>query len=487
MVPAPLLEARGVLKRYGETRVLDGADLTLFPGEIHVLAGENGAGKSTLIKILAGIVDADGGTLRFLDQAKASVVHQELSLVESLTVYENLFLGREHQASKDLARTLLARLDLRCSIDQEVGTLSLSEKSRLEIAKALAFPTRILILDEPTTALNQTETESLFALLRELRGAGTAIVYISHRLREIAALADRITVLRDGKTAGTALYSDITEGVFLKWMVGREISEHFPKRVKPEISKEAKTLTVQNLSAPGLEPISFEACAGEILGFAGLQGSGMEEILFSLFGKSGRPSGSITLGGRAVDLCSPASAIREGLALLTAERKKDGLILDHSIRKNASLPTLPHFSPLGFVNEKTESNEVACLAKRLHLKHASLEQEVRTLSGGNQQKVALAKWMLTNPEVLLLHEPTRGVDVGAKQEIYEWIFEESKKGKIILLITTEMPELLALSDRILVLHRGRKTAEFASTEATQEKLLLAALGGDENRWKEASA
>lgn len=511
-----LLQLTHIGKAFGPVRVLEDVNFDLRAGEVHILAGENGAGKSTLIKILAGIhtdyegtIELGGRRVNFAtphaaNLAGISVIHQEMSLIDPMSVADNIYLGREPTRAAGwwldrpalLARALevCQRLGLDFSaadLSRPVEQFSLSVKNRLEIAKALAFDARILVMDEPTSALNRTEVEKLFELIDALKRRGCGIIYISHKMEEIYRLADRITVLRDGRHVGTAPATDCPGPRLIQWMIGRELTEQIPPRSATATPAGAPPrLAVQGLRVPHRDParpdtvrdFSVEVRPGEIVGLAGLQGSGCSELFQGLFGADGPVcTGSVRLDGAPFRPESPARSIRAGLAWLTADRKGTGLVLGMSISENVNLASLPRVSPGGWLRPDREQARAAQQRDALRIRLASLDQPVGTLSGGNQQKVVLAKWLETQPKVLLLEEPTRGVDVGAKHEIYTLMNQWTAAGMAILLISTEMPELLGLSDRILVLHRGEITARLARGEATPEKILAAAMGSASTR------
>lgn len=506
-----LVQLTGIGKSFGATRVLDDVSFDLHAGEVHLLAGENGAGKSTLIKILAGIhhefdgtIELEGQLVRFASPHEAnrrgvSVIHQEMSLVDAMSVADNIYLGREPSRAggwwldrgAQLAKTqeICRSLDLEFSredLREPVERFSLSVKNRIEIAKALSFEAKVLVMDEPTSALNRHEVEKLFRLIETLKARGCGIIYISHKMEEIYRIADRITVLRDGRWVGTATKAECPPDRLVHWMIGREMSQHFPAR--PAIAAaagERPALEVRALRVASLVPgrpdavhgVSFQVRAGEILGIAGLQGSGSTEVFHGLFGTYGRlTGGAVALDGQAFAPATPRAAIRRGLALLTGDRKATGLVLGMSVEHNMTLAALPRFSPRGLLRPAAERVAAKRLAQALRVRLASVEQPAGMLSGGNQQKVVLAKWLEAAPRVLLLEEPTRGVDVGAKHEIYELMNRWTADGMAIVMISTELPELLGVCDRILVMHRGEITAEFARGEATAERVLAAAMG-----------
>jgi ribose transport system ATP-binding protein len=497
-----LLKMNGICKSFSGVRVLTDAQFELKAGEVHVLAGENGAGKSTLIKILAGVhtdyqgeISINSQPVRFAsiqDAADAgiSVIHQELSLVPSMTIAENIFLGREKcrgpwLKKKEMitaARKLLADIGLDVDVTKSLGDYPLSVQQMVEICKALAFDCRIIVMDEPTSALTDVEVEKLFTIIDKLKKSGCGIIYISHKMEEIYRIADSITVLRDGQFVGTAPASELDQGKMVKWMVGRELNQQFPrhKSVPGQVRLKVNSFTLPDPTGkpvPAVNNVSFSVHSGEILGIAGLQGSGNSELLNGIFGTYGsNVSGSCELDSQPYQPTTPANAINRGISLLTNDRKANGLVLGMNIIHNVTLAALKKFSPLGWLRPDSEIKTAAAQKEALNLKAASLKMSVDSLSGGNQQKVVMAKWIETSPKILLLDEPTRGVDVGAKHEIYELMNKWTSDGLAIILITSEMPELLAMSDKIIVMHRGSITAEFGAGQATQEKILHAAMG-----------
>lgn len=501
-----LLRMKRIGKSFSGVRVLDDIHFDLKPGEVHLLAGENGAGKTTLIKILAGVhpdytgeIYLKGQPVRFKSPHEAalqgiSAIHQEMSLVGAMTVADNIFLGREmtrpglwmdYRSQRKKARRLLEHLGIKASLSQPAEELSISARQMIEIAKALVHEASVIIMDEPTSALNDAEVSRLFEIIGGLKQRGCGIIYISHRLEEIYRIGDRVTVLRDGKSVGTAEAKDLPPDELIRWMVGLDIGQQFPPRFS---APDKPLLSIKNFYLPdpsgskqwAVEDICFDLNAGEILGIAGLQGSGKSELLNGLFGTYGKVSqGEIRLEGQPFQIRSPHHSILQGLALLTNDRKRTGLIPGMGVGRNISLASLKSFSKAGWMQTRLEEESVYQKIKAFSLKAHSLGQEVETLSGGNQQKVVLAKWLETQPKVLFLDEPTIGVDVGAKHEIYKLMNKWTSEGRAILLITSELPELLAMSDRILVMHRGRLTAEFLQKDATQEKVIQAALGEGE--------
>ena len=495
---------KSITKRFPGVNALDGVSFDLEPAEIHALVGENGAGKSTLIKILGGVyphpeyggqIILDNSERRFAnvrdaEQAGIAVIYQELSLVKELSVAENIFLGREPRRFGIIdweklysrAGQLLNNLHLQIDSRTPVINLGIGQQQLVEIAKALSQDARILVLDEPTAALTDAEVETLFGILNQLRARDVAMIYISHKLDEVFRISDRITVLRDGRTIGTDATRDLDEGRVIAKMVGREVDQIFPesKHARGEVIFEARDVTVEDPSVPGkllVDRVSFAARKGEVLGIAGLMGSGRTELLMAIFGAhAGRKSAEILIGQKPVQINQPGDAIKHGLGFVTEDRKRYGLILDQTILRNMTLAGLRKFSGRFVTDENAEAAAGEKAARDLRIKAPSVFTIAGTLSGGNQQKVVLAKWLLTNPRVLFLDEPTRGIDVGAKQEIYAQINQLAENGLAIILVSSEMPEVLGLSDRVIVLHEGRVTGEFTRAEATPEAVMSCATG-----------
>ncbi|MHC1481019.1 sugar ABC transporter ATP-binding protein [Frateuria aurantia] len=490
--PVPVVEMRQIEKRFGPVSVLGGVDFELRAGEVHALMGENGAGKSTLMKILTGIYPLDGGqicmdgeavTLRTSADAVRhgiAIIHQELNLIPSLSVAENLFLGRElrqwgwlrkaamaRQAREWLARVGLQAMDPATPVDR----LSVGQQQLVEIARALGQQARVLIMDEPTTALTERETAVLFALIRELRQAGTAIVYVSHRMEEIFALCDRITVLRDGRSVGVRDIPGLQLDDVVQLMVGRSLEARFPSR---EVTLGPVRLSVEDLGDDYVQGISFQVHAGEVLGVAGLMGAGRTELAQLLFGLRPARRGQVRLDGQPLRVRGPRQAIAAGMAFVTEDRKAEGLVLDLSVRENISLARVPAVA--GWVARRREAEQTRQLIGQLKVRTRDAELEVRALSGGNQQKVVLAKWLALAPQVLLLDEPTRGVDIGGKAEIYQIINQLAARGVAIVMISSELPEVMAMSDRILVMHEGRATALLEAAATDPEQIMRAATG-----------
>ena len=501
---APLLEMKEITKSFPGVRALDGVSFDLRPGEIHALVGENGAGKSTLIKTLAGVyphpeyggqIMLEGAERRFTnireaENAGIAVIYQELSLVKELSVAENIFLGREPRRFGVInweqlysrAQKLLADLHLEIDPRTPVGYLGIGQQQLVEIGKALSQEARILVLDEPSAALTGTEVETLFGILNKLRSRGVAMIYISHKLDEVFHLSDRITVLRDGKTIGTDATTDMDEARVIARMVGREVGQIFPeaKHDRGEVVFEARNITVEDPGVPGkllVNQVGFAARKGEVLGIAGLMGSGRSELLMAIFGAHpGRKAAEILVDGKLVHINHPFDAIKHGIGFVTEDRKRYGLVLDQTILNNMTLASLRLHSGRFITNEDSEAAAGARASHDLRIKAGSVFTIAGTLSGGNQQKVVLAKWLLTNPRVLFLDEPTRGIDVGAKQEIYAQINKLAETGLAIVLVSSELPEVLGLSDRVIVLHEGRVTGEFTRAEATPEAVMYCATG-----------
>jgi ribose transport system ATP-binding protein len=492
-VTSPLLTMSGIDKHFPGVQALKASGLEVLPGEVHVLLGENGAGKSTLMKILCGQYAADAGEVVFcgspikptgpLDAERLGLVmiHQELNLVPGLTVAENIFLGHEPTAGGLIAdgrmsagtRDLLHRL--RCEIDPDlpVSELSVAEQQLVEIARALQRRARLLVMDEPSAALSDAEIEALFAVIRDLVSDGVPVIYISHRMPEIFAIGDRVTVMRDGQTVGTKKVSETEVAELIQLMVGRTIAERVPKR---EVALGEVALEVDGLIAARFpKPISLSLREGEILGVAGLMGSGRTELARAIFGADPLDGGTVTVAGRTLSGHDPAESIAAGLGFLTEDRKQQGLVLQCTVTENITLTSLDEVSRAGAIDLGAEAELAQVEVDRLHIRVASLDQKIVNLSGGNQQKVVLARWLAARCRVLLFDEPTRGIDVGAKAEIYELIGKLVDHGVAILLISSEMPELIGLSDRIAVMHEGSLQGILPRAEATQERIMELAL------------
>jgi ribose transport system ATP-binding protein len=487
---------QGISKSFGPVRVLDGIDFSVAGGEIHALVGENGAGKSTLMKILSGAHSADSGSIRIDGEAVSirstreaealgiAIIHQELNMIPQLSVMDNLFLGREpnrwgviergrlHGASASwLSKVGAGQID----VSRTAQTLSIGLQQLVEIAKALSLNARVLIMDEPTASLTDREIGTLFAIMTDLKSRGVGIVYVSHRMEEIFKICDRVSVLRDGHFVGERLVAETGFDELVKMMVGRELKERFPKR---EVSLGSVRLKVEDLTDQGhIAGIHFEVRAGEVLGIAGLIGAGRSRILNTLFGVNPRTAGDVLLDGKPQLIASPADAIAAGLGFVTEDRKSQGLVLGLSLRENITLVHLNKYAHAGVIDRKAEDAAVKELMEELQIRARDAELEVKALSGGNQQKVVFAKWLAEPPKVLLLDEPTRGVDVGGKAEIYHTINRLAAAGTAIVMVSSELPEVLAMSDRILVMREGRQTGIFDAKSANQEQILTAATAG----------
>jgi ribose transport system ATP-binding protein len=495
----PLLEARNLSKRFPGVLALEDVNLHLHPGEVLAVIGENGAGKSTLMKILAGVQTPDTGeilldgkpvqvnSVRAASDLGIALIHQELNLADNLDVGANIFLGREprrfgwidHRRVAEDARMVLDKVGLDCPSGTVVGRLSLGRQQMVEIAKALSVNARILIMDEPTSSLSQHETEQLFRVIRDLRGRGAGVVYISHRLGEVKELADRVVVLRDGRNAGELAREEIEHDAMVKLMVGRDLSQFYERRSH---QAGAAALEIKGLRTPAHRdhPLNLKICAGEIVGLAGLVGAGRTELLQVLFGIELPLDGEIFINGQAVRIGSPVEAIRAGLALVPEDRKEQGLILEMAVGENLSLPSLRFDQRAGFIRKGDEAALCDRMIRDLGIKTPSPSQQAQYLSGGNQQKIVLGKWLARRPRLLLLDEPTRGIDVGAKQEIYRLMEQLAERGVAILFVSSEMEEVLRMSDRAVVMHEGRITGELRREELSEEAVMRLATGGGAN-------
>ncbi|HKP87919.1 MAG TPA: ATP-binding cassette domain-containing protein [Blastocatellia bacterium] len=507
-VKTPLLEMRNITKTFPGVRALDGVTFDLYEGEFHALVGENGAGKSTLMKVLGGVypypqyggeIILDGQERRFssvrdAELAGIAVIYQELSLVKEMSIAENIFLGREprrfgviqweqiYSRAERLLDDLRLQLDPRTPVDH----LGIGQQQLVEIAKALSHEARILVLDEPTAALTETEVETLFGILDRLRSRGVGMIYISHKLNEVFRMSDRITVLRDGRTVGTEEKSAMDEPRVIARMVGRDVGDIFPQADHPrgDVVFEARNITVEDPNVPGkllVKNVSFSARRGEVLGIAGLMGAGRSDLLMAIFGAhAGRVTGDVLIEGKPARITRPSDAIKRGIGFVTEDRKRFGLILDQTILNNMTLAGLTRISGRFITDVDAETAAGERYRRELRVKSPNVYTIAGTLSGGNQQKVVLAKWLMTGPRVLFLDEPTRGIDVGAKQEIYALINRLAATGLAIVLVSSELPEVLGLSDRVIVLHEGRVTGEFARADASPERVMSCATGHIKN-------
>lgn len=488
------LQMQHIRKTFPGVVALDDVSFALRTGEVHILLGENGAGKSTLMKILSGAYQKTEGEIQLNGQAVEikspkhaqelgiGIIYQELMLVPQLSAAANIFLGREpmrlglidHSAMEREAARLLNELGIEIDVRRPVRELSIAAQQMVEVAKAISLNARILIMDEPTSALTEHEINELFARIRQLKATGVSIVYISHRMEELFEIGDRVTVLRDGKNVGTYNIADVTKAELIRLMANRELTNQFPKVRAP---RGAEALRVEHLNRHGvLQDISFTLYRGEVLGIAGLLGSGRTELARAIFGADQIDSGNIYRNGQLQPIDSPQHAINSGIGFLTEDRKTQGLVLALSVKDNVCLPSLKQFARAGVVNNQAENRAAQTYVNELRIKTPSIRQQVVNLSGGNQQKVVLSKWLCSQAEIFIFDEPTRGIDVGSKAEIYELINQLTAKGVAVLMISSELPEILGMSDRILVMHQGRINGEFAAENATQEKILRCALG-----------
>ncbi|MBD2355648.1 sugar ABC transporter ATP-binding protein [Tolypothrix sp. FACHB-123] len=497
----PVLEMRGIAKRFHGVPALQGVNLTIYPGEVHALMGENGAGKSTLMKILAGAYIADDGEIwingqavKITDpgtarQAGINLIYQELNVAPNLTVTENMFMGSELQKGQFLdrkgmeleARRVLDSLGASFAPTDIVGTLAIAEQQQVEIARALKDNSRILVMDEPTAALSDRETERLFEVIRKLRNDGIAIIYISHRMEEIYALADRISVLRDGQYIGSLTREEITPQRLVQMMVGRSMQDFYEHQ--RQNNPGAVVLEVRNISdGRKVKPASFQLRAGEILGLSGLVGAGRTEVSRLIFGADRKVSGEVFLNGKKLEINSPSDAIAVGIGYVPEDRKDQGLFLEMSSRKNIGLNRLKQDARSGIVNWASVNKIAADAVENFHIRLANLEIRAVDLSGGNQQKLLLARWLAINPRVLMLDEPTRGVDIGAKSEIYRIISDLAAQGVAIFMVSSELPEIVGMSDRVLVMREGELVGELDNSpgkEISQENIMHYATGASE--------
>lgn len=488
---------RGISKSFPGVRALDDVGLTLYPGEVLGLIGENGAGKSTLIKILGGIYSADGGEIRiegkpvFIDSIQSafaqgiSLIHQELNLADNLDVAANIYLGREPRRWRWLgvvderklhrnAEGVCARVGLTAPVTTIVASLSTGPRQMVEIAKALSQKARILVMDEPTSSLSLQETERLHSLIRDLKAQGMSVIYISHRLSEVLEVTDRILVLRDGRNVGEVPTRDATHDSLVRMMVGRSIGEYYARDHRPDADV---ALSVRDLLPPGfLRPVSFELRRGEILGFAGLMGAGRTEVFRSVFGLDEAAAGNIHVSGKPIPMVDPRSAVRAGVGYVPEDRKLQGVILEMALDENISLALIGQGPYLRTLNPDREREVADHYTRQLRIRTPSLDQPVMALSGGNQQKVVLAKWLALSPRVLILDEPTRGIDVGSKSEIYALMAELSRQGVGIVMISSEMEEIVGMSDRVVVMWQRRITGTLQKDEISEEAIMRLATG-----------
>ncbi|WP_342577468.1 sugar ABC transporter ATP-binding protein [Psychrobacillus sp. FSL K6-2843] len=493
-----MIEMTGISKAFNGNTVLNNVEFEIAPGEIHALMGENGAGKSTLMKILTGIYTRDSGEIKIkgnpvefknpkeAEQAGIAVIHQELNILPDLTVAENLFLGNEKTFGKSgilktkemnkAAKEVLLNLGLDVDVKTTARNLSVGKQQIVEIAKAISSNADVIIMDEPTAALTDREIETLFETIRALQAKGVSFVYISHRMEEIFAICDRITILRDGSYVGVRNIKETTFDEIVQMMVGRELGGRFPDRTSKigDVKLVAKNLTRKGF----FEDVSFELRKGEILGVAGLMGAGRTEVVQSLFGYKKLDSGELILDGKQVKINTPLDAIKLGFGFVTEDRKSEGLILDFSVKENLGITNFNKISKNGVVSNQKEKSLYDSMVKRLGVRTSGPDQTVKSLSGGNQQKIVIAKWLGIEPDILILDEPTRGVDVGAKKEIYSIVNTLAENGVSIIMISSELPEIIGMVDRVLVMHEGKITGEITKEEMSQEKIMHYATGGD---------
>jgi len=492
-----MLEMKGICKSFHGVQALNDVALEVRKGEVLALMGENGAGKSTLMKILLGIVTPDAGAIRFdgrdvrIDSPETALglgiamIHQELHPIAEMTVAENIFLGREplvrgmpfvdKKRMNERTRELLAEFQLNVAPTQKVGTLSVAQKQMLEIIKAVSYRAKLIVMDEPTSALSEEEVKTLFRTIERLRREGVPVIYISHRMEEIFAIASRVTVLRDGELVGTRDIGELDADRLISMMVGRSLDAIYPKE---ETTPGEVVLEVEGLTREGaFRDVSFQVRAGEIVGFAGLMGAGRSEVMRAIFGIDAPDRGEVRLGGRRLRIRHPYDAIRSGMAMVTEDRKEQGLVLCRSILENMTLASVERIGGGPFLSRREETKLCEDIAADVRLKMSGLAQEVQALSGGNQQKVVLAKWLLSAPRLLILDEPTRGIDVGAKAEIYRLMSRFAAQGMAIVMVSSELPEIMGMSDRIVVMGDGRIKGEFVRGQCTQEQILECAIGG----------
>lgn len=491
-----LLKMEGICKAFPGVKALDEASILVKKGEVHALMGENGAGKSTLMKVLNGLLQPDKGEIwlegeeiKIENPAAAlkkgiAMIYQELNPIRDMTVAENIFIGREFvrgvfinkKKSEDEAKVLLERFGLAIDPRATMRSLSIAQMQMIEIMKAISSGAKLIVMDEPTSSLTDEEIKVLFQKIEELKKAQVSVIYISHRLEETFTIADRVTVMRDGRYIDTKDVQDLDKNTLIHMMVGRELSNMYPKE-SVEIGE--TILEVNGLSGKGFQDVSFHVRRGEILGFYGLVGAGRSEVFRRIFGMDSGSEGEIRLEGKVLSISRPYHAIRSGIVMVTEDRKEDGLVLCRSIQENIALPNLEKYKKGPFLDSEKEKRECKEIAEKMSVKMSGMHQLAGQLSGGNQQKVVLSKWLMEQPKVLILDEPTRGIDVGAKAEIYTLMCEFAKQGLAIVMISSELPEVMGMSDRLIIMGEGRIRGEFQREEYAQHKILKCALGGKE--------
>jgi len=495
-----ILKMQGIEKYFSGVHALKSVNFDLRAGEVHALMGENGAGKSTLIKVLCGIHKRDGGTVEYFGEnvefdnisksqaAGISVIHQELNMMNHLTVAQNMFIGREFKkngfiddkAMEREAQKMFDKMGVKIDPSVKLGDLTVGKQQMVEITKAVSRDCKLLVLDEPTAALTLPEVEELFKIMRDMKAKGIGMIYISHRMDEINRISDRVTVMRDGEYVGTVNTAEVTKDDIVKMMVGRVIMGE--QKAASNCPCDAPILLdVQHLNAgKEVKDVSFTLRKGEILGFAGLMGAGRTEVVRALYGADHRQSGDIYLNGKKVKIKTPEQAVKHGICYLSEDRKRFGLMLDKSVTDNSAIASVDDYITAGIINDGKMRDESEKANMKLRTKTPSMEQQLKNLSGGNQQKVIIARWLMKNSDIFIFDEPTRGIDVGAKSEIYHLMEELVSQGKSIIMISSELPEVLRMSDRIVVMCEGRKTGELDISEATQEKIMQLATMREEN-------
>ena len=495
-----ILKMQGIQKYFSGVHALKGVDFELKSGEVHALMGENGAGKSTLIKVLCGIHKKDGGSIEYFDKdvnfasivesqaAGISVIHQELNMMNDLTVAQNMFIGREFMNAsfindkkmEEEAQRLFDKMGVKIDSSTKLGNLTVGKQQMVEIAKAVSRDCKLLVLDEPTAALTQPEVEELFKIMRDLQSKGIGMIYISHRMDEINRISDRVTVMRDGEYVGTVNTAEVTKDDIVKMMVGRVIMGE-QKNCSTCSPDAPVVLEVKHLNAgKEVKDVSFTLRKGEILGLAGLMGAGRTEVARALYGADPRQTGEILLNGKKVKIKTPEQAVKHGICYLSEDRKRYGLMLDKSVSENTTISSVDDFITAGLISDAKMRTVSAEFNQKLRTKTPSMEQLLKNLSGGNQQKVIIARWLMKDADIFIFDEPTRGIDVGAKSEIYRLMEDLVAQGKSIIMISSELPEVLRMSDRIMVMCEGRKTGELDISEATQENIMQLATMREEN-------